>query len=60
MNSLVSRLCLELELDGFYKMEGEGGGAWSWVGASTISSQVLHLVQRVQRVQGVQGVQGVK
>ncbi|XP_023329327.1 uncharacterized protein LOC111702036 isoform X2 [Eurytemora carolleeae] len=29
----------ELELDGFYKMEGEGGGAWSWVGASTISSQ---------------------
>jgi len=29
----------ELDLDGWYSMAGEGEGVWSWVGASSISSE---------------------
>ena len=31
-----------LELDGSYRLEGRGGGAWAWLGADYISSQVAH------------------
>ncbi len=30
-----------LELEGSYRMEGRGGGAWAWIGADTIHSKVI-------------------
>jgi hypothetical protein len=30
-----------LELEGSYRMEGRGGGAWAWIGADTINSKVI-------------------
>jgi hypothetical protein len=32
-----------LELEGSYRMEGRGGGAWAWLGADHIHSGVLFL-----------------
>ena len=45
-------LTLELDLDGWYSMAGEGEGVWSWVGASSISSEV-DISQKYQTLQVV-------